>query len=320
MPAPPAPALDHRRRLLRRMAQGCLLLMVLIVSLSAFMRHQAAGLGCSDRPACYGQSLRALQGGAAAEAGTGVAVARLAHRVVASVTLILVITMVLSCLATRPLLRREGMLSLALLVLALGLAGLGIVTPGSRLPAVAMGNLLGGFAMLAICARLAAVLGAPGAAADAGTGGALSTAARIAAVVLVAQIVFGAYVSASYAGLSCGPLAQCFERAGAGGWNVSALNPWQLPMPPGTAASNAGGALALLVHRAGSGLAVAALLTVAGFAWGHGRRRPALALAALLALQFTLGTVMTGAALPLPAVLLHNLNAALMLALLVRLR
>ena len=53
-----------------------------------------------------------------------------------------------------------GVLVAALLVLALGLAGLGIVTPGSRLPAVAMGNLLGGFAMLAICARLAAVLGA----------------------------------------------------------------------------------------------------------------------------------------------------------------
>src|SRR5690606_34712305 len=88
-----------------------------------------------------------------------VLVARAAHRVVASVTLLLVIAMVLASYTARPALRREGALALGLLGLALGLAVLGVVTPGSQLPAVTLGNLLGGFAMLALCARLVAVTG-----------------------------------------------------------------------------------------------------------------------------------------------------------------
>ena len=54
------------------------------------------------------------------------------------------------------MLRREAALSLALLTLALSLALLGLFTPGARVPAVAMANLLGGFVMLALAARLAA--------------------------------------------------------------------------------------------------------------------------------------------------------------------
>ena len=129
-------------------------LMLATLSLSAFMRLSQAGLGCAEWPACYGQNLRTAPTGESVSAGPAVAAARLAHRVVASLTLLLVIVMTMATLATQPILRRAGALSLALLLLALGLAALGIATPGARLPAVAMGNLLGGFAMLALCWRL----------------------------------------------------------------------------------------------------------------------------------------------------------------------
>ncbi len=55
-----------------------------------------------------------------------------------------------------------ALLALALLVLALGLAVLGRWTGGARVPAVAIGNLLGGFAMpsLPLWTKLAHNLGA----------------------------------------------------------------------------------------------------------------------------------------------------------------
>jgi cytochrome c oxidase assembly protein subunit 15 len=79
--------------------------------------------------------------------------------------------MAMATLATRPVLKRAGALSVSLLLLALALAALGIATPGTRLPAVAMGNLLGGFVMLALCWRLVASTRPPTTAATAGLGG-----------------------------------------------------------------------------------------------------------------------------------------------------
>ena len=155
---------ERRLRLLRRMAWIGAALMLVTITLSAYMRLSQAGLGCADWPACYAQNLRASPQDASALGGHGVAVARLAHRVVASAMLVLVIVMVMTALATRPALKRAGALAAALLGLALALAVLGIATPGARKPAVAMGNLLGGFVMLALCVRLAAT-GPPRAAA-----------------------------------------------------------------------------------------------------------------------------------------------------------
>lgn len=148
--------LTRRLNLVRRMAWLCAALMLATIALSAFMRLSSNGLGCADWPACYGQSAReaaeALVSGqiqAGAGGSTAVAVARVLHRIVASVVLILVITLTLATLATKPRLPREGPLSMALLLLALGLAALGVVTAGATLPAVTVGNLMGGFVMLA---------------------------------------------------------------------------------------------------------------------------------------------------------------------------
>ena len=57
---------------------------------------------------------------------------------------------------------RAALGKVCLPLLALALATLGIATPGARLPAVAMGNLLGGFVMLALCWRLVASTLLPG--------------------------------------------------------------------------------------------------------------------------------------------------------------
>ena len=148
----------RRARLLRRMALLCVALVLVITSLSAFLRLTQAGLGCADWPQCYGRALAQQQQGmpVATEEARATALARLAHRVVASAALLLIVVMAMTCLATWPAWWRAGRLSLALLALALFLAVLGRMGGTSRTPFVALGNLLAGFAMFAVSVRLLA--------------------------------------------------------------------------------------------------------------------------------------------------------------------
>lgn len=298
------------------MALLCVALMLATICLSAFMRLSQAGVGCADWPACYGQNLRSAQqsGTAQEQGGHAVAAARVVHRLVASVALILVITMVLTTLLSRPILPREGALSFALLVLALSLAVLGIVTPGARVPAVAMGNLLGGFLMLALCWRLAWTTGAAEAGSSLGAWGVAGLA------LLAGQITLGALVSASYGALACTDWADCSRAAAAAGWDWSSLNPWREPVLAGTASTiPAPAALAGLLHRVGAVLLVPVLVLLGIAAWRRGHRRAGAALVALTLAQGALGALLVAAGLPLLLVLLHNLLAALTSAVMVRL-
>ena len=300
---------NPRLNLLRRLGWLTLLLLLAVTCLSAFLRQHAAGLGCHPWPACFGQGERAAPG-AVVVGGQALTVARAAHRITATLALLLVIAMAVISLAKPPRLRREGALSLALLTLALLLALLGVFTPGSRWPAVAIGNLLGGFAMLAIAVRLVA----PSTQADR----TLHLGAIGVAMLLVVQIVSGALVSASQAGLACTSIRECIDQASAAGWDWRALAPWrEAGFAVGT--PHAEGALAQLLHRLAS-------LAVAGAAAGlgvsavrRGRQREGQVLLLLLAMVLTLGMVSGSSALPMVPVLLHNLAAALLLAVVLRL-
>lgn len=295
---------DARQRLLRRLALGCTLLMLATIGLSAFMRLSQAGIGCADWPACYGARLGEMPSGDA-----GVLAARLAHRVVAAAALLLVVVMLMISVAQRPRLRREARLALALLLLALALALLGIVTPGARVPAVAMGNLLGGFAMLALSWRLASPATRPG----------LGRWAWAGLLLVVLQVALGALVSASYSVLSCSGLVDCSQAAHATGWDWRVLDPWRVPGVGAPLPLPRVGAPAPWAHRV-LALAVLALLSwLALQAWRRGRRAEGLALGALVVLQSLLGPLLVAAGFPMALVLAHNLTAALLLAVLARL-
>lgn len=316
--APQSPAAtDPARRLalVRRLALWCAGLMLATIVLSAFMRLSSAGLGCADWPACYGQGLRDAVSGQAPPGSHAVALARVTHRIVASLVLVLVIVLTMATLGTRPLLPREGRLALALLLLALALAALGVVTAGATLPAVTLGNLVGGFVMLALCWRLAMAPARPGDPPGLGLSAGL---AWLALLLLLAQVTLGALVSGSYAALSCDSWADCGRAAAAGGWDWRALNPWQQPALGDGLPVNPAGALTQLAHRVGALLLLPALAALGLAAWRRGRRRTALALVLLVALQALLGWAAVGSGLPIVLVLLHNLNAALLLALLAR--
>jgi cytochrome c oxidase assembly protein subunit 15 len=301
---------SRRLALVGRLAAACSLLMLLTVAFSAYMRLSQAGLGCADWPACYGQFLRdAAPHSAAVGSSAAVAAARLAHRVVATGALVLALLLVLTTLATQPRLGREGRLAAAILALAVALSVLGVFTPGSKLPAVAMGNQLGGFALLALSWRLAGVArGGPPPA------GALRTLARAALLLAGLQVALGALISSSFAALACQGLADCSAAASATGWSWRALDPWQVPVLGTGDAINPAGALPQLAHRA-LALVLLPLLAVVGWrAWRAGHRPAAAVVLGLTVAQATLGWLAVPMGLPIGLVLAHNLAAALLVA------
>lgn len=298
---------DRRVMLLRRMALLCAALVLAVTSLSATIRLDKAGLGCEDWPQCYGQALRDAQRGAGAASpdSQGTAAARLVHRVAASTALVIVLVMVMTCFTTRPVLWREGRLALALLLCAAFLTVLGLWTAGARVPAVTIGNLLGGFVMFALCWRLAQSAGR-----EPARGGAFVAWAWVGVLLLLAQIALGGLVSASFAGLSCPQLVGC----DAGGVPWQTLSPWREPALDPADPTHPAGALAHGLHRTMGLLVGVVLLLLATAAWRAGRRRDAALVCVLLAAQVALGAGMVVWQLPFALALLHNLVAALLLA------
>lgn len=294
---------DRRQAMLRRMAWLCAALVLAIVALSAHMRLTKAGLGCSDWPACYGSHLRDGRPGPALEAG---ATARVVHRIAAVGALLVVVSMVVLALGRRPAMRDEAALAAGLLGLALLLALIGRWSAQARAPAVPVGNLLGGFAMLALSWRLA-TLQRPRPAAR------LRWWARALVVLLLVQIALGGLVSAGFAGLSCDGWAACAAAARELDWSV--LDPWREPVFAAAPPYNPDGALAQFAHRAGAVLVLAVAAPLGLALLRQPQRRAGMGLLVLLALQLALGPALVALALPLWLALAHNLVAALLLAL-----
>jgi heme a synthase len=136
--------------LIRRLVSIALALVLVVTLSSAFIRLSQSGPPCPEWPACYG-----AQAGTAAAAlpeEPPVFFARVLHRIAASVAGILFLAIaVLGWHRWRNDSRRT--VAVALVVLAGLLAWLGKYTP-STLPAVMLGNLLGGMALLGLLAWL----------------------------------------------------------------------------------------------------------------------------------------------------------------------
>lgn len=301
------PTLARRRRAVTALAWAVVAAMLATVALSAYMRLVQAGVGCSPWPACFAQ-------GAAAEAGAsmGLALARLLHRVVASLVLVLTLLLVLITLATRPRMKAQGASALALLLLTLALAALGVTMRGSTAPPVVLGNLLGGFAMFALCLRLALASRD-----DAAGHGGLRRPAGWALLALLLAIVLGALASATALPPSCDGWRECLEAARVAGWDWQIVNPWFAPTTgagPGVLQRDA---WLQLLHRGAGLLALLTLLRLDWAAWRQRAHAGTTPLAVLVALELLL---LASALLPvgLAQALAHNLAAALLLGWLAR--
>lgn len=309
---------EGEMRFLATATSIALVLVFTIIAASAYLRLDQAGLGCDDWPACYGLQL-AAPGAAVIQTvpkqSLVVVSVRITHRLAAAGIGLLIATIAVICFRSR---RRwpKGMAIAAVLVaLTLFLAVLGRATPGSGLPAVTLGNLLGGMAMLALLWWLRLRTAQREHVLCAGDRG-LAFWAWIGLAILTLQISLGAMVSAAYAAASCTTVPDCHGIWWSADWTFAAFNPWwEVSIPAGGAWQSDPTRQALhMGHRLGALVAAGCLswLALLLLRRSAGGSVLGLTLSGLLLFQVALGIAAVHFQLGLLLVLAHNTIAALL--------
>lgn len=298
--------MENRLARLKRIRFLALLLTVLslaILLVSAYIRLNGAGLGCSPWPHCYGQ---VLVGGAYAHSDT----ARILHRAVASTALLLGFALAWQCLRPYPI-QPPARYATALLALMILLTFVGIWSADPHRVWAGFINILGGAGLVLLSWRTALAAGTgnepaprrpPAALLHAGLG------------TLALTMALGALIGARYAAVACPMLTACGEVSwpAAAGWG--ALNPFTR-VAVAASFGDEGGVALHLMHRYAA-LSTLLLLAIGGLralAQPASRGSAALLLALLL-LQFALGVLTVLSGLSLGLAIAHGVNAAVLLA------
>lgn len=304
MTATEADAASRLRGVFAQMALAAVALTFVVVVASAFMRHAQAGLACADWPACYGRIAAAPD----AAPSAAVRVVRLAHRIAATGVLALTIGLLLIAWTQKPAWRAQGALALGALVIVVALAVLGIATPGAKLPAVTLGNLLGGYLLLALLAAI--VVGGRPASASSSPVRWLALAAL---VVVLVQAALGGSIGAQYALTACPTLGKCpgfpFDEIR---W-TDALDPFRALTIVGDRVVPPSGAAGVYVIHRTLGLVVPVFALVVAYAMRR-ERRLAWTIAVLAVLAPLAGAAAVAAVPSLPLTVAHNATAALLVA------
>lgn len=133
-------ASSDRVRLYRLAALAAAAFTLVVLAASAYVRHLQYDVRCSAWPTCdVRSSVDPRQ-----PPPTSLTVARVSHRLAATVAALLVVGMLVFA---RDVERRAAIAALALVV---ALAGFGAATAESHSPLVALGNLLGGYALFTL--------------------------------------------------------------------------------------------------------------------------------------------------------------------------
>jgi cytochrome c oxidase assembly protein subunit 15 len=188
-----------------------LLLTLLTIILSAYIRLAEVGIGCDTWPDCYAQLNAGLEKkGVTVLTAEGQDMAyygaRVAHRYIASVLGLFILFIFI--VALRQGTRRATSLwvPMAIFGITVFLSLLGYYTPTRSNPLITMGNLLGGMSLLALLWWLMQRE------TEAGQGDLASSMRKLALLALCLiclQIVLGGWSSANYASASCPGLISC---------------------------------------------------------------------------------------------------------------
>ena len=302
-----------------------LILVMALVSLSSYLRLDHSGVGCTPWPDCYGNiglpegeaDLARAYDRLVAEARQPMSWARPMHRLVASVLGLLVLGLVGMAVHKD----RQRVLSVVLLSLTVFLAWLGIYSEGLHTPAVVMGNLAGGFAMLGVFGWIVLESENPVVNGDANN---VRTWASIAIVVVCLQILIGGLTSANFAASACQSLPHCHGSWIPGAELLSAFNLSRSHEinDLGFVVGGPERAAIHMLHRITSLLAVAAVLTAGVLASRTDRRL--LVVGAFVCLivvaEMALGIASVRTDVPIAAAVSHNWLAGVLLLGLIRLR
>ena len=194
---------------MRKLVGTSLLLVIVLVVLSAYIRLDHSGIGCTPWPACYGNIGVPVESTSAAdayerlldEAREPLSWTTPLHRLVASVLGLSILAMTVISVTTG----RDWLITGALLGLTVFLAWLGIYSGGLHDPGVVMGNLAGGFAMLGLLGWMLLRKKAD----DASAYAPLRNWTLVAIIVLGVQILLGGLTSANFAASACRTLPDC---------------------------------------------------------------------------------------------------------------
>jgi len=309
-------------RLQRTLVLAAALLTFVVIVAGAYVRLSDAGLGCPDWPGCYGKLTPAqaspeiartvaAQGGEHGPVSLAKAWKEMGHRYLAGILGLLILAIALLAWW-----RRESRL-LATLALAVVVfqATLGMWTVTLLLkPAIVTAHLLGGMTTLALLVWLALEQW-PHAPSPS-----LRVPAALGLAAVSVQIALGGWVSANYAALACPDLPLCLGQVLP---PMDFANAFHVRRELGMTAEGellSREALTAIhwTHRVFALVAVAAAGWAAWRAWRTTQLRAlGAAIAAALALQFSLGVANVAAGLPLWLAAAHNAGAALLLASLV---
>jgi heme a synthase len=315
----------------RRVALLGTALALFVVVLGAYVRLNAAGLGCPDWPGCYGHvsAAKAAENLPHIESSYpsrpfeyAKAHKEMVHRYFAAALGFLILALAVLAFRNRRDPRQPVALPLILVALVIfqGLLGMWTVTLLLK-PLIVVLHLLGGLATLSLLAWLAMT--------PVGTRNALEhqrlrPLAITALVVLILQITLGGWTSTNYAALACPDFPTCQNSF----WpemDVSdAFVLWR-----GLGIDYEGGVLnhparvaIHFVHRLGAILAALIIGYTALRAWQRARsselKAAAVVLCGFLILQLVLGPFMVMRGMPLGFATAHNAVAALLLLALLR--
>ena len=298
-----------------------LLFVIVLVSLSAYLRLAHSGIGCADWPDCYGRigdppavsqtisSENAYQR-IVAEASQPLAWATPLHRFVASVLGLLIVF--LAALAFKQ--KKDRLISLALLLVTVLLALLGIKSGGLHNPAVVMGNLSGGFLMLGL---LGWMLFKDGESAAEMPAKLPAMILGVAVLFLIIQILLGGLTSANFAATACQSLPDCHGSwlPGPDVFKAMDLSSDHQVTSMGQAIGGQERIDIHITHRLGAVIAVALILVVGLMAWRvDGRMRFAgITVLLLVIMEFSIGVAAIASSLPIGLAVAHNWVAGLLL-------
>lgn len=278
-------------------------LSLLVVAFSAQMRLEEAGLGCADWPACYGRPpvtdrpyLTPL---------------RMAHRLAASLSLLLTIYLVWYC-------RRSSALAAIarpanwLLGLMLALAVLGIWSGEPRRTAIVFLNLLGGLGLVSFSWRT--FLATAGAIPQMSSTSAPPT-LRFGALTLTMTVLLGAAIGAGHWALACPTFPSCQDQ-----WWPSIRDWMAIAALSNDQPSSASGTTLHLLHRLMALISLLLLGHAAWTIWHSGKRLAAVLSSILLASTVATGIATLLYAHPLSLTTAHVMAAAGLLAAVATLR
>ncbi len=311
---------------MKTLATTSLILVIVLVSLSAYLRLDHSGIGCAAWPACYGNIgipdtnmptvddayQRLLE-----EATQPLSWATPLHRLVASVLGLSILALCLMSLQSG----KNRTISFGLLALTVYLAWLGIRSGSLHDPAVVMGNLSGGFAMLGALGWLVFREDSRPQGGDVGFLLRLATTAAI--VILGAQILLGGLTSANFAASACQTLPDCHGSWLPGANLATAFDLSRVHEISDTGMVLGGPERADIhkLHRLAAILTILAVVSAGIMATRAGRdlRLIGTIVLSVVILEFAVGVSAILTAIPIGVAVAHNWLAAILLLLLLKL-